>query len=169
MQPENNRLYLASPNGFVPNHRPYTDEVKAALRDLGYVVLDPWEEDYSAFFMDAKLIQEYDKRITYHNALAHIIGQRNHGLIRSAGTVIGILEGTEPDSGTVSEVSYAAGLGKAVHGIRCDFRDAGELPGVPVNAQLLYWIQLNGGKLFRSIADLRANLPSIGVSAEPVK
>ncbi len=53
--------------------------------------------------------------------------------------------------GTVSEIGFAAGLGKKCYGLRTDFRDSGDFDGIPINLQVLYWIESSGGKLFRRI------------------
>jgi nucleoside 2-deoxyribosyltransferase len=60
----------------------------------------------------------------------------------------------EPDSGTVAEVAFAAGLNKKVFGIRTDFRDCGDLPGVALNLQVLFFIENAGGCLYRSVKDI---------------
>ncbi len=74
-------------------------------------------------------------------------------MIRSCDVVLGVLDGPELDSGTVSEVGFAAGLGKKCYGLRTDFRNSGDFDGIPINLQALYWIESSGGKLFRRIRD----------------
>ncbi len=75
-------------------------------------------------------------------------------MIRSCDILLGVLDGPELDSGTVSEIGFAAGLGKKCYGLRTDFRNCGEFDGVPVNLQVLYWIEASGGRLFRSIEEV---------------
>ena len=65
-----------------------------------------------------------------------------------------VLDGTEPDSGTVSELGFGAGIGKKCFGLRTDFRDSGDLPGLALNLQVLYFIEYSGGRLFRRIEDI---------------
>jgi hypothetical protein len=60
----------------------------------------------------------------------------------------------EPDSGTAAEVGYAAALGKPVFGLRTDSRPCGDFPGLPLNAQLLYFVEASGGRLYSAIGDL---------------
>lgn len=36
-------------------------------------------------------------------------------------------------------------------GLRTDRRDSGDLPGLPINLQVLYFITSSGGSLFRNI------------------
>jgi hypothetical protein len=35
-----------------------------------------------------------------------------------------------------------------------DFRDSPDFDGIPINLQVLYWIEASGGKLFRRIEDI---------------
>jgi nucleoside 2-deoxyribosyltransferase len=46
-------------------------------------------------------------------------------MIRSCDLILAVLDGTELDSGTVSEIGFTAGLGKRRYGLRTDFRDCG--------------------------------------------
>ena len=39
-------------------------------------------------------------------------------------------------------------------GIRTDFRDCGDLPGVPINLQVLFFIENAGGALYRKVEDI---------------
>ena len=75
-------------------------------------------------------------------------------MIRSCDAVLGVLDGAELDSGTVSEIGFAAGIGKKCYGLRTDFRDCGDFDGIPINLQVLYWIESSGGRLFRRIDDI---------------
>jgi hypothetical protein len=42
-----------------------------------------------------------------------------------------VLDGLELDSGTVSEIGFAAALGKKCYGLRTDFRNSGDFEGFP--------------------------------------
>ncbi|MGB6066517.1 MAG: nucleoside 2-deoxyribosyltransferase [Desulfomonilaceae bacterium] len=68
--------------------------------------------------------------------------------------MLGELDGAELDSGTVCEIGFAASLGKRCYGLRTDFRDLGDLKGLPINLQVLYLIESSGGRLFRTIKDI---------------
>ena len=72
-------------------------------------------------------------------------------MIRACDIVLGVLDGLELDSGTVSEIGFAAALGKKCYGLRTDFRNSGDFEGIPINLQVLYFIESSGGKLFRTI------------------
>ena len=65
-----------------------------------------------------------------------------------------MLDGPELDSGTVSEIGFAAGVGKKCYGLCTDFRDCGDFEGLSINLQVLYWIESSGGRLFREIEEM---------------
>jgi nucleoside 2-deoxyribosyltransferase len=75
-------------------------------------------------------------------------------MIRSCDIVLGVLDGAEVDSGVTSEIGYAAALGKRCYGLRTDFRNCGDFDGMPVNLQVMYWIEASGGRLFRRIEEI---------------
>ncbi len=75
-------------------------------------------------------------------------------MIRSCDIVLGVLDGPELDSGTASELGFAAALGKKCFGLRTDFRDSGDFDGIPINLQVLYWIESSGGMPFRRISGI---------------
>lgn len=81
------------------------------------------------------------------------VGARNAEAIRSADLLVAYLEGQEPDSGTVVEVGYAAGLGLRCYGLRSDLRQAGE-PGVALNLQVESFIVQSGGIVASSFREL---------------
>lgn len=147
------RVYLASPTGFTPEHKSYRDAVKAKLTSLGHTVVDPWDHDYSEALKEVEDFG-FNERMSYNRWLGRAIGKTNYEDLVSADVVLGILDGTEPDSGTVGEVCYGAGRGKVVYGLRTDFRDSGDMAGIPLNLQVLYFIEQSGGKLFRAIEDI---------------
>ena len=147
-------VYLASPLGFSPEWKSYRDRIKQRLHDIGCRVLEPWEGPFSPAIAEASAIQDWLPRVAAFKATAAQIGKANDEMIRSCDIVLGVLDGAELDSGTVSEIGFAAALGKRCYGLRTDFRDCGEFDGMPFNLQVLYWIEASGGKLFRRIEDI---------------
>jgi nucleoside 2-deoxyribosyltransferase len=147
-------VYVASPLGFASGMSGYGLYVKEKLLNSGHRVLDPWAQDYSRAFteMESQYSVAYRRRSA--RELAERIGEENEKLIREATHVLGIVDGMEPDSGTVSEMAFGYGIGKRVYGLRTDLRDAGDFFGVPLNLQVMHWIRASGGKLFRSIAKI---------------
>jgi nucleoside 2-deoxyribosyltransferase len=147
-------VYLASPLGFSPEWKDYRDKIKRKLYELECTVLDPWEEHYGDEIEQAGSIGDWQARVAAFRRTAERIGRANEDMIRSCNLVLGILDGPELDSGTVSEIGFAAALGKRCYGLRTDFRDCGEFDGLPFNLQVLYWIESSGGKLFRRIEEI---------------
>jgi nucleoside 2-deoxyribosyltransferase len=147
-------VYLASPEGFASGHKDYLHRVKAFLQRQAVQVWDPWEQNYGDQLAEAMREPSFDGRVQKNNVLAMVIGERNKMGIMGRDAVLGICEGAQVDDGTASEMGFAAGLGKMVFALRTDFRDLGDLPGVPFNLQVLYWVKSSGGKLFRKVEDI---------------
>lgn len=148
------KIYLASPLGFSPELKPYRDKIKQRLTKLGCKVLDPWNPKFHNIIEEAKAIHEWPARITAFQDIARQIGKANEQMIRSCDVVLGVLDGPELDSGAASEIGFAAGLGKKCYGLRTDFRNSGDFDGIPINLQVLYWIEASGGRLFRRIDEI---------------
>ena len=62
-----------------------------------------------------------------------LVGERSRKMIESSDGVLAVLDGTDVDSGTASEIGYAFALGKKILGYRGDFRLMGDNPGSTVN------------------------------------
>lgn len=147
------KIYLASPLGFSPEFKPYLERIKARLHQLGFEVFDPWEQPFSQAIREASGIADHDERLAAYARLAQKIGAANEKGIVSSDILLAVLDGTEIDSGCVSELGFAVGIGKQCHGLRTDWRDTGEF-GLPMNLQLLHFIEKSGGTLFRSIEEI---------------
>lgn len=146
------RVYLASPLGFSPENRPYLLKVKEKLVSLGFTIFDPWEQaGFAAAIDDALRIEGFAPRVGAFRRIAAGIGRVNEEGIRASSLLLAILDGAEVDSGTASEVGFAAALGKRCYGLRTDLRDCGDFTGVPINLQVLHFIEGSGGRLFRTI------------------
>lgn len=149
-------IYLASPLGFSELGQKGLKPIKLKLVALGHTVIDPWDTDVSQMVITATLpSKEYQQVKANSKAVALAIGLTNAAQIDKADCVLAVLDGQELDSGTVSELGYAVGRGKTVYGYRGDFRDLGELPGVPFNLQVYYFITASGGAVFRSIEEIK--------------
>jgi nucleoside 2-deoxyribosyltransferase len=148
------KVYLASPLGFSPELKSYRNKIKRRLTELGCTILDPWDPKFHKVIEEAKDIKDWPARVEAFRDVARQIGKTNEAMIRSCDVVMGVLDGPELDSGTVSEIAFAAGLGKRCYGLRTDFRNSGDFDGIPINLQVLYWIEASGGKLFRRIEDI---------------
>ena len=149
------KVYLASPLGFSRENDHYREKIKARLRQLDCTVFDPWEQEEVSNRIEAAMsIPDSAERAEAIIEAARFTGGVNAEGIRNSDVVLAVLDGEEPDSGTVSEVGYGAGLGKKCYGLRTDFRDSGDLPGLSLNLQVQFFIEHSGGRLFRSIEDL---------------
>lgn len=147
------KVYLASPLGFSPELKPYLEKIKARLHQLGYEVFDPWEQPFSKAIREASGIADHDERLAAFARLAEKIGMVNEDAIHECDILLAVLDGAEVDSGTAAEVGFAAGITKRCHGLRTDWRDSGEF-GLPMNLQVLHFIERSGGKLFRRIEEI---------------
>ncbi len=147
-------VYLASPLGFSHEMKVYRDRIKLRLKGISCRVFDPWDQSHGSMIKDARAITDWQERVAALAEVARQIGQMNEKAIRDTDLILGILDGAELDSGTVCEIGFAAGLGKRCYGLRTDFRDLGDFEGLPLNLQVLHFIESSGGKLFRQIEDI---------------
>jgi nucleoside 2-deoxyribosyltransferase len=147
-------VYLGSPLGFSPEWKSYRDKIKRRLYELGCTVLDPWEQPLRPEIEVARFMSDWDARVKTFRKIAREIGKANEEMIRSCDLILGVLDGAELDSGTASEIGFAAALGKKCYGLRTDFRDCGEFDGLSFNLQVLYWIEASSGCLFSRIDEI---------------
>ncbi len=147
------KVYLASPLGFSREQKPYLERIKARLVELGYEVFDPWAQPFSKAIREASGIADHDERLAANTRLARDIGAANENGISESDILLAVLDGTEVDSGCAAEVGFAAGIAKPVFGLRTDWRDSGEF-GLPLNLQVLHFIEKSGGRLFRTIEEI---------------
>ena len=109
-------LYLAGPL-FTIAERHFNAALAARLRELGYTVFLPQEEEPREF--TAQAIFEMDVS----------------GIDRSR-VVVAIFDGPDPDSGTCWECGYAYAKDKPIVAVRTDFRKAGDADFAPYNLML---------------------------------
>lgn len=147
------KVYLASPLGFSTELKPYLEKIKARLVQLGYEVFDPWAQPFSKAIREASGIADHDERIRAFTRLAEEIGATNENGIRGCDILLAVLDGADVDSGCAAELGFAMAIGKICHGLRTDWRDSGEF-GLPLNLQVLYFIEKSGGRLFRRIEEI---------------
>ena len=141
------KIYIASPLGFSEASRGfYYERLLPLVRESGFEVLDPWDIGFKIPAPEAE--KEAWRRF---NAL---VGEKNTKAIESSDGVLAVLDGTDVDGGTASEIGYAFALGKKILGYRGDFRLTGDNPGSTVNLQVEYFIRKSGGTIVRSIEEL---------------
>lgn len=144
------RCYVASPLGFSPATRGwYYAEFLPAIAEFVDPV-DPWgltgEDEV------VKAIAAGRERELWRE-----VGRRNIEAIDSCQLLVAHLDGQEVDSGTASEIGYASARGLTCHGLRTDLRQSGEL-GMPVNLQVVAFIEASGGAVHRELGDLLGSL-----------
>jgi nucleoside 2-deoxyribosyltransferase len=154
--------YLASPLGFAASTRPFLGRLRRALEALDVTLCDPWIDPQNKIL--SRKIRAAERKLNgaqRKKRLADLnlkIGRNNEDLIRSCSLMVAVLDGADVDSGTASEVGFAAAHGLTVVGLRTDFRRSGENEASIVNPQLEWWIHRSGGKIVRTIADLLDSL-----------
>jgi len=144
--PDLPRCYVASPFGFTEAGREYYRRVYLPALSTVVDAVDPWaltsEAELSAAVAEGR-----------QSEIAVTIGRRNAEAIRSCALLAAYLDGQEPDSGTVSELGFAAGLGLACFGLRSDLRRNGEA-GAALNLQVQAFIIDSGGTLAAGLQEL---------------
>lgn len=147
-------IYLASPLGFAESTRAFMDRLVAELREV-VDVSNPWDD--VRFADEFTLIASLDSRAEATARLERIneeLARANTEHIDAAEAVFAILDGVDVDSGTAAEIGYAFAKGKQVHGLRTDFRLAGDNAGAIVNLQVEYFIRASGGGISQTASDL---------------
>ena len=154
-------VYVASPLGFADSSRDYLGRVLAALREHGLECLDPWDDadgKIEAELVRADAVESRADRVAALAAVDEAIGWRNMEMLERARGVFAVLDGVDVDSGTASEIGFAAARGLPVVGLRTDWRRTGDNDGATVNLQVEFFIRVNGGQVFRDLDAAAARL-----------
>ncbi|NHI92666.1 MAG: 2-deoxyribonucleoside glycosidase [Candidatus Lokiarchaeota archaeon] len=150
----NKKIYLASPLGFSESTFSFMQKIETSLIELGYVIINPWRLTNSDEFERIGQILNENERIKAYRKLNLEIGTRNENAINESEIILAILDGTDVDSGTASEIGYAFAKNKRIIGYRNDFRMAGENPGSIINIQVEYWILKSNGIILHDLREL---------------
>ena len=155
-------IYVASPLGFSEVGKEFMyAKIIPTIQEIGYKVLDPWKltpDKIVEPVLKMPYGQEKKERWKETNI---IIGKNNAKAIKKSTGLVAVLDGVDVDSGTASEIGFAAALGKPVLGYRGDWRLSSDNEGSIVNLQVEYFIKMNGGKIITQIAELKDGLKSI--------
>ncbi|HEV3001158.1 MAG TPA: nucleoside 2-deoxyribosyltransferase [Solirubrobacteraceae bacterium] len=156
-------VYVAGPLGFSAPGRHYLDTILLpALQSAGFAPLNPWEDpDAAAMLKAADALAPGVERHRAFERANGAIGERNARLIRACTAVLAVLDGSDVDSGTASEIGYAAAYHRPVVGIRSDLRLAGDNEAAVVNLQVVYFIAESGGRIVASLEDALATLRAV--------
>ncbi len=156
------KIYVASPLGFSEVGRDFMyARIIPEIEELGYSVLDPWKLTPDELIQPVLNLPYGEEKREKWRELNRIIGKNNADAIRESSGLVAVLDGIDVDSGTASEIGYAAAFGKPVLGYRGDFRLSADNDGSVVNLQVEYFINLHNGKIITQIADLQKELKSI--------
>ena len=148
------KIYIAGPLGFSEACRDfYYGRLLPIVKESGFEVLDPWDTEIEIPSPEAQ------RNVWDHFNM--LVGERNRKAIESSDGMFAVLDGTDVDSGTASEIGYAFALGKKILGYRGDFRLTGDNPGSTVNLQVEYFIRKSGGRIVRSAEELSDALADV--------
>jgi nucleoside 2-deoxyribosyltransferase len=154
------RIYLANPLGFSEAGRAFIhDVILPALGKYGHVI-NPFD------LVDAKKIAELkgmpagEDRIRAWRIFNAEIGKLNQDHIDNSDIVFAVLDGTDVDSGTASEIGYAYARQKLIIGYRGDFRLSADNEGGIVNLQVEHFIRASGGTIIHELSELDQALSS---------
>ena len=132
-------------------HAIFKQQTVSGLSALNYDRLDPWElTPASATAPILQMPYGEPKRAAWE-ALNPLIGKTNADAIKAGDLVVAVLDGTDVDSGTASEIGYAFAFDKQILGYRGDFRLSADNECSTVNRQVEYLIRQSGGKIIRAI------------------
>jgi nucleoside 2-deoxyribosyltransferase len=144
------RVYLASPLGFTRSTKEFMDLLEAAISSGRHTVVNPWKLACVAEF--SIIVKNYSEI----HSVDMDIAKKNKDSLDGCDVVVAVLDGTDVDSGTASEIGYAYAKGKLIYGYREDTRRSGENIGVCVNLQVQYFIEASGGKIFNDLDSLKS-------------
>jgi len=137
---------VASPLGFDETGRHYYRTVYLPALESVVDPFDPWALTTPEAIDAARAAGKLREMML-------AIGRRNIEAIRSSELLVAVLDGQEPDSGTVAELGYAAALGIRCYGLRSDFRQTG-YEGLVLNLQVETFLIESGGRLLTTLPDL---------------
>lgn len=163
------RIYIASPLGFSDAGRFYMyEKIVPCIELLGIEVIDPWKLTPQDMIDRVLEMHAGSERISAWRELNMVIGDNNRKGIESSDGLFAVLDGCDVDSGTASEIGYAAALGKTVTAYRGDFRSAGDNEGSLVNLQVEYFIFKSGGGIARTLDGAIEEIKRIFISSSPL-
>ncbi len=160
------RVYIASPLGFSEAGVYFLyNKIIPVFEDAGISVIDPWKLTPPEKISSVMSLPCGPRRIEAWKKVNSEIASNNAAGIEKSDGLFAVLDGTDVDSGTASEIGYAAALKKPVTAYRGDFRNSGDNEGAVVNLQLEYFIYQSGGRIINSIDDLDAEIKRVFISA----
>jgi nucleoside 2-deoxyribosyltransferase len=163
------RIYIASPLGFSEAGRFFMyEKIIPCVKGLGLEVIDPWKLTPQHMIDRVLEMPEGSVRKAAWRELNMIIGENNRRGIDCSDGLFAVLDGCDVDSGTASEIGYAAALGKPVTAYRGDFRFSGDNEGSVVNLQVEYFIYSSGGRISGTMDEAKEEIKRIFISSSPL-
>jgi nucleoside 2-deoxyribosyltransferase len=160
------RIYVASPFGFSEAGRLFLYErIIPVFEEAGLDVIDPWSLTPVSMINSVLAIGEGSERKNAWKDLNIVIAENNKRGIDCCDGLFAVLDGVDVDSGTASEIGYAAALKKPVTAYRGDFRSAGDNEGSIVNLQVEYFIFSSGGRIISSLKDMKEEIVRLFISS----
>lgn len=153
------KIYVASPLGFSETGRLFLyEKIVPIIEKLGYKPIIPWELTEKQGIIKVKSMPPGKRKLKARVQLNNVIGMNNEKAIEAADGLVAVLDGTDVDSGTASEIGYGSALGKWVVGYRSDSRLSADNEALVVNLQVEYFIRRNGGTIARNLDELEKEL-----------
>ena len=153
------KIYVASPLGFSESGRLFLyEKLIPLLEQLNLRCIDPWKLTPDNLIENVNKIENGIEKKREWIKLNRVIAENNKKGIIEADGILAILDGTDVDSGTASEIGFGAALNKKICGYRSDFRRSGDNDGAVVNLQVEYFILNSGGRIVTDLAELKDEL-----------
>lgn len=151
--------YLAGPLGFSEVGRLFhSTKLVPLIIEMGFEVRDPWALTPVELINSAFALPYGQEKKDKWSSVNSVIGRNNAQAIKESDIIIAVLDGTDVDSGTATEIGYGSALGKPTIGYRGDFRLSSDNDGCMVNLQVEYFIYLNGGEIVTNLESLKIAL-----------
>jgi nucleoside 2-deoxyribosyltransferase len=162
------RVYLAGPLGFSEAGMAFhKGKIVSVFTSLRHEILDPWQLTPASTTAPISEMPYGEQKRAAWEELNPKIGKTNAEAIIACDSVFAVLDDTDVDSGTASEIGYAFALGKRILGYRGDFRLSADNEGSTVNLQVEYFIRASGGEIIRTIEELPAALARLDGDSAP--
>lgn len=156
------KIYIASPLGFSEIGRVfYYEKLIPVIKQAGYEVIDPWKLADENKIKKVHLMRYGPKRRDAWRKFNMEIAQSNIFAIDKSDGLVAVLDGSDVDSGTASEIGYVYAKEKPIVGYRGDFRLSSDNEGGIVNLQVEYFIRASGGSIVTEIDKLSEELRRI--------
>ena len=130
-------------------------------KELNCIAIDPWKLTSEKEIIKVVSMPNGPEKVEAWKRLNMIIGENNRKGIDKSNGLVAILDGTDVDSGTASEIGYSYGKRKIIVGYRGDFRLSADNIGSIINLQVEYFIRASGGTVVIEFKKLKDELRKI--------